>query len=394
MPEDLTNATPESTLLLGIDTCGPTGSVALGQVVQGEVHILGESELASRTYSTTLIASVSELLELAQVKLAQLAAIVAVRGPGSFTGVRVGLAAVKGLAESARIPVVAVSRLEVLAHKAGLASAALDAHRHEVFLRIGEPQPGELLAGAPELAALAPPPARIAVCDEAASTLLSAAWPATEMALHPAPTAADALRLAQQCIAAGEFVDLALLDGHYLRRSDAEIFGDPTPAAKEPIEPSPGILVRRMGAADLERVMELAQSLRAAPHWPRAAYLAALDSQAWPRRIALVLEEAEPAQVAQLKGFAVASVLAGQAELEMIAVAAQFQRRGLARRLFAELIQELKSHEIAEVILEVRASNHPALHLYHSLGFVETARRARYYADPVEDAVLLSLPLA
>ncbi len=400
MPPNLANTTPESPaspLLLAIDTCGPTGSVALGRLVGGQLHILGESELGSRTYSATLIASVSELLKLAQVKLPQLAAIVAVRGPGSFTGVRVGLAAVKGLAESAQIPVAAVSRLEVLAHKAGIASAALDAHRHEVFLRIGEPQPAgpfgirELLAGAPELAALAPPPARIAVCDEAAAALVASAWPATEIALHAAPTAADALRLALPLITAGDFVDLALLDGHYLRRSDAEIFGGPASAAEVPIHSSPCLLVRSMREADINEVMDLAESLRAAPHWPRASYLAALDPHASPKRIALVLEEAEPIR---LKGFAVASLLAGQAELEMIAVAAQSQRRGLARRLFAELIQKFKSHGIADVILEVRASNHPALQLYRSLGFVETARRARYYADPVEDAVLLSLPLA
>ena len=406
MPGNLPNATPESPLLLAIDTCGPTGSVGLGQIAKGKLHILGETELPGRTYSSNLVSAISELLRQAQTQLPQLAAIVAVRGPGSFTGVRVGLAAIKGLAESAQIPVVAVSRLEVLAHKAGIPSAALDAHRHEVFLRIAEPQPAgpfgmsDLLAGAPELAALSPPPARIAVCDEAAASLLSAAWPATEIALHAAPTAADALRLALPLISAADFVDLALLDGHYLRRSDAEIFGDPTPVAGQPTHSSqgssslgissPGILVRPMGEADIDQVMDLAQTLRAAPQWPRAAYLAALWPHVSPKRIALVLEEAEPAQVT---GFAVASLLAGQAELEIVAVAARSQRRGLARRLLGELIQKFKPHGIAEVILEVRASNHPALQLYRSLGFVETARRARYYADPVEDAVLLSLPV-
>jgi tRNA threonylcarbamoyladenosine biosynthesis protein TsaB len=48
-----------------------------------------------------------------------------------------------------------------------------------------------------------------------------------------APTAADAFRLCAPRVAAGEFADLALLDGHYLRRSDAEIFGDPVTAATE-----------------------------------------------------------------------------------------------------------------------------------------------------------------
>ena len=123
-------------LVLGVDTCGPTGSVALARVECGTARILGKRELAGRSYSATLVAAVGELLSASHVKLGDLGAIVVVNGPGSFTGVRVGLSAVKGLAEPGQIPVVAVSRLAVLAAKAGVASAALDAHRHEVFLRL------------------------------------------------------------------------------------------------------------------------------------------------------------------------------------------------------------------------------------------------------------------
>jgi tRNA threonylcarbamoyladenosine biosynthesis protein TsaB len=243
----------DGSLILAIDTCGPSGSVALGRLEGGSVEVLGQIELEGRSYSSTLVAAVGELLAQSGVALRDLGAIVAVNGPGSFTGVRVGLSAVKGLAEGARIPVAAVSRLEVLAAKTGVASAALDAHRHEVFLRIdeddrvppvpriwgpGKPHPStghssrELLAGAHELAAIAPP-SRIALCDEAAALLLGSAWPAAELVRTEAPTAADALRLCAPRVLAGDFVDLALLDGHYLRRSDAEIFGEPAIAAPE-----------------------------------------------------------------------------------------------------------------------------------------------------------------
>jgi tRNA threonylcarbamoyladenosine biosynthesis protein TsaB len=235
MPGHLSNpelCTPPGGLLLGIDTCGPMGTVALGRVSGSEVEILGQIELEGRSYSATLVAAVGQLLAGAGLALRELAGIVAVSGPGSFTGVRVGLAAVKGLAEGARIPVVAVSRLEVLARMAGLPAAALDAHRHEVFLRVGGPglEPGEMLAGAAELAAITPAPRRIAVCDDAAAALLGSAWPEAERLRLPAPTAADALALGAARMAAGDFADLAMLDGHYLRRSDAEIFGEPAAA--------------------------------------------------------------------------------------------------------------------------------------------------------------------
>jgi tRNA threonylcarbamoyladenosine biosynthesis protein TsaB len=229
-------------LLLGIDTCGSTGSVALGRQAGGDLEIVGEIALEGRSYSSTLITAISDLLKSAEVGLKDLGAIVAVNGPGSFTGVRVGLSAVKGMAEVSRIPVVVVSRLEVLAANSGVQAAALDAHRGEVFFRIGErgfesnatgpdrARPKEMLAGAAELKAIDPPPTQVAVCDEAAATVLKSAWPSAELLHAVPPTAADALRLAAARVAGREFVDLALLDGNYLRRSDAEIFGEATEA--------------------------------------------------------------------------------------------------------------------------------------------------------------------
>jgi tRNA threonylcarbamoyladenosine biosynthesis protein TsaB len=221
-------------LVLGIDTCGPSGSVALGRLeTYGGVEVLGKIELEGRSYSATLVAAIRDLLARAGARVADLGCVVAVNGPGSFTGVRVGLSAVKGLAEPAQIPVVAVSRLAVLASKAGTPSAALDAHRHEIFLRLAVAgrEPRELLAGAHELAALDVPAAPIAVCDDAAAPLLNSAWPDVELARTPAPTASDAVSLCAPRIAAKDFIDLALLDGHYLRRSDAEIFGETAAAA-------------------------------------------------------------------------------------------------------------------------------------------------------------------
>jgi tRNA threonylcarbamoyladenosine biosynthesis protein TsaB len=230
---------PGAKLVLGIDTCGPSGTVALGRlcvpVAGAELEILGQIELEGRSYSATLIAAVGELLGHAGLRLKDVNCLVAVNGPGSFTGVRVGLSAVKGLTEAAGIQVVAVSRLEVLAAKAGVPSAALDAHRAEVFLRLALPgrELVELLAGAAELAAIVPAPSEIALCDDAATAMLQAVWPSAQLVRVPPPTAADALKLATARVAAGEFADPLLLDGHYLRRSDAEIFGEPASKAAQ-----------------------------------------------------------------------------------------------------------------------------------------------------------------
>jgi tRNA threonylcarbamoyladenosine biosynthesis protein TsaB len=235
-------AAQSAQLVLAIDTCGPSGSVALGRLAGDSLEILGQIELEGRSYSSTLVAAIAELLVQSRVELKNVSAIIAVNGPGSFSGVRVGLSAVKGLAEPAQIPVVAVSRLEVLANLADSPNSALDAHRGEIFLRLATPTAHErlareLLAGAAELAAIPPPP-RIAVCDDAAALLLASAWPAAELIRTPAPIAADALQLAVPRLTAGAFIDLALLDGHYLRRSDAEIFGAEISGAKALCSPA------------------------------------------------------------------------------------------------------------------------------------------------------------
>jgi ribosomal-protein-alanine N-acetyltransferase len=152
----------------------------------------------------------------------------------------------------------------------------------------------------------------------------------------------------------------------------------------------PAFQIRRMLAADIGRVMEIAAGLEHAPRWPQSTYTSALATEAVPRRICLVAEDSESSGVA---AFAVASLIGPQAELESIAVAAAHQRRGMARRLFAALLAEFEAAGVTEVLLEVRASSLPALRLYLSLGFTETGRRPGYYADPVEDAILLGLRL-
>jgi ribosomal-protein-alanine acetyltransferase len=195
------------------------------------------------------------------------------------------------------------------------------------------------------------------------------------------------------------------------------------------------VRIRRMTRADLAAVVEIAQSLPAAPHWPAAAYLAALDPERMPRRVALAALEVgvegqehssgakqpaerlgteggggfnpriKPAESAGFSpgwtvlrdlavvGFAIASLVTPQAELEMIAVASEAQRQGIARRLFVALTQELRLAGVTEIILEVRISNQSALSLYRQSGFRETGLRRGYYADPVEDAVLMSLSI-
>jgi len=165
---------------------------------------------------------------------------------------------------------------------------------------------------------------------------------------------------------------------------------DPKPKSTPAPAPNSALLIRRMTAADLDSVIDIAASLNDAPQWPPAVYTTAVDPDQTPPRIALIAEEF-PSET--LLGFAVALVLAPESELETIAVASAGQRRGVGRRLFAALAAELSEAGATSVHLEVRLSNSPALAFYSALGFEQMGRRPHYYAAPEEDALLLRLQL-
>lgn len=151
--------------------------------------------------------------------------------------------------------------------------------------------------------------------------------------------------------------------------------------------PEAAVHLRRMTGEDLGPVMAIAGELKDAPHWPREAYETALRPDALPKRIAFVAERPDQGGVV---GFVVASVVAPEAELESIAVAAAEQGKGIGWGLAEALAAELIKAGVCEVLLEVRASNRRALAFYRRLGWSETGRRPRYYADPEEAAVLMS----
>jgi tRNA threonylcarbamoyladenosine biosynthesis protein TsaB len=221
-------------LFLGFDTCGASGSVTVARATPAsgaEIEVLGERALAGRSYSAQLMAAIADLLAEAGAKPADLAGIAVMAGPGSFTGVRVGLSTAKGLAQGAEVPVLAVSRLKALAAKAGAPRvlALLDAGRGEFYA--GEYRDGmcirEMLLRPDEVEAAAGG-LRLAVCEASVAERLGRLRP-----LETAPPGAvDAIRSGLADWHGGRCADLATLDANYLRRSDAELFARSTVPAE------------------------------------------------------------------------------------------------------------------------------------------------------------------
>jgi len=210
--------------LLLIDTCGSEGSVVLAEGV--EPRIVALDTMPGRSASERLVSVIRQGLEAVGWRPGELTAIGVVRGPGSFTGVRVGLSAAKGLSEAAGVPLVAVSRLALLAGAVGEAEgrvcALLDAGRGEFYCGIyeGRRMVSESLVTAQEIESLAAEASVVVACEPRVVEALGALGPR----LVNEPGASDALPFVVERVAAGEFDDTATIDANYLRRTDMEIF--------------------------------------------------------------------------------------------------------------------------------------------------------------------------
>jgi tRNA threonylcarbamoyladenosine biosynthesis protein TsaB len=220
--------------VLLLHTAGAEGSVALADTEQVEA-IVAREMLPGRSSSERLVPTVRQLMEASGWTLRELAAIVVVHGPGSFTGVRVGLSAAKGLSEASGVPMIAVSRLALLANAAGvddaIVYAVLDAGRGEFYL--GEYEGRRCLREAllsREDLVTAVAGGVVVMCEAKVAEDLTELQPR----LVDEPSAEDALTFALERIAAGKFDDAALVDANYLRRTDLEIFAKRTVVVDDP----------------------------------------------------------------------------------------------------------------------------------------------------------------
>jgi tRNA threonylcarbamoyladenosine biosynthesis protein TsaB len=229
--------------LLAIDTATPRVAIALGD----DGHVLGELQLATgttrgrdaRRHAELLAPAIASLCAQAGVAVDAISAVAVGTGPGMFTGLRVGVTTAKLLAQSLRVPVVAVPSLDLVAYPVRFTSrlvvAVLDARRREVFTSSYRPVPGGLQRVS-EYQVL-PPAELVAELSSHGEELLLVGdgvgryreeFEALEHAelggpAFAAPSAVALLELAAARVVREEFVSANDVEPLYLRQSDAEI---------------------------------------------------------------------------------------------------------------------------------------------------------------------------
>jgi tRNA threonylcarbamoyladenosine biosynthesis protein TsaB len=237
-----------SHLLMATDTSGKNGSIALARVTPGQrdVEIVEVVPLAGGAFSAQLVPQIAALLEKHGYRKSDLGAFAVVSGPGSFTGLRVGLAGIKALAEALQKPIAAMSLLEAVAWSGtahGIADgrilAALDAGRGDVYVGDYELDPQihmhserllnreEFIADAKGIGGKGPEATRktIVTPDAMLAEMVRAAGIQAELIEYP--NAGVIARLGWERLQRGQTVGPEELEANYIRHSDAEIFPKP-----------------------------------------------------------------------------------------------------------------------------------------------------------------------
>jgi tRNA threonylcarbamoyladenosine biosynthesis protein TsaB len=253
-------------ILLVTDTSGKNGSVALARAGEGpkpsDVEVIEESPLTGGTFSAQLVPQIASLLANHSLNKRDIGAFVVVSGPGSFTGLRVGLAAVKGLAEILQKPIVPVSLLEVIARseifvaagrEGGLeplvcrCTTALDAGRGEAF--VGQFEIGftgktmsafrctsgslltfEMLADLIESGTAHWTTTPDAVLADFLNARITSPAKSTIFRKATRPRIVEIATVAWAKLQAGQTVTPDQLEANYMRRSDAEMFVKQAPS--------------------------------------------------------------------------------------------------------------------------------------------------------------------
>jgi tRNA threonylcarbamoyladenosine biosynthesis protein TsaB len=234
-------------LLLAIDTSGKQGSIALARAGEhsgpegresandndNDIDLIQTRPLAGGTFSAQLVPQIAELLSEYGFAKQDLGAFAVASGPGSFTGLRIGLAVVKALAEVLLKPIAAVSLLQVCAFSSGVQGkvmAALDAGRGDVY--VGEYADSSGLGASTEYLVsraeflLRAEGWRVITPDAPLVDLLesdsSKAAGLSGLTLPPI-SAADIARLGWRKLCNRETISPEALEANYIRRTDAEM---------------------------------------------------------------------------------------------------------------------------------------------------------------------------
>jgi len=359
-----------------------------------------EIEEVGHGHTRRLAPLIERALARARLQPADLRWVAADLGPGSFTGVRVGLASLEALCLASGAEACGASSLASLALAAPARRALIvplvPAGRRDVYAGYyrSDARGGITLLGAPrvgpvdrvlldveELGAAAGGDLQVRFIGPGAAReeeALERAYPgSTGLAWRRVGLSAEDLARAARSgrgPAAGLPVVGGALEPRYVRPPQAEEKVRRAVLARDPVT------LRPFRADDLPKVAGIEREVFSDP-WPEEFFESELRQ---PMSYARIAE-----RKGELAGYQVAWLGEGTGHLGNLAVTPALRRHGVARVLVADLLEAAQARKCASITLEVRVSNDAAQALYRGFGFRAAGVRRGYYRDTLEDALLM-----
>ena len=140
------------------------------------------------------------------------------------------------------------------------------------------------------------------------------------------------------------------------------------------------MIIREMKRGDIPAIAELEKICFSDP-WSENSIASELDN-----RLSYWLVAEDNGKIA---GYVGSQAVLDAADMMNLAVSPDYRQQGIGQALICGLIEHLKRKKVIALLLEVRASNTPAISLYETMGFIQVGRRPKYYHNPREDALIL-----
>jgi tRNA threonylcarbamoyl adenosine modification protein YeaZ len=348
--------------LLALDTCLGSCSAAL---FDGTRVVAARRALMERGHAEAIAPMVQEVMTEAGIGPNDLTGIAVTIGPGTFTGIRIGLALAQGLSAARNLPLLPLTSMQATAaalinrgrsilvcHQAG----ATGLHYVQRFDASGAAlsdcalmEPGDIVAASDDF-----------VVGSSAGQL---SLPGVLVPDHDLPEAQHFVAYASKLA----HVPAHLIQPFYMREADAK------PQKVEPVA------VQRVGPTAAPLLAEL-HAGAFSTGWPAAEVAQMLEI---PGTLALLASRGTVPL-----GFILLRAIAGEAELLTLAVAPNHRRKGVARLLVESGFIYLKNLRTTALHLEVSSINHAAIALYQAHGFSQSGLRRGYYSSG-EDAILM-----
>ena len=399
--------------ILAIDTSGLVGTVAISD---GDILVSQFSIQYKTTHSEILMPMIRDMAEKINLDLSTIDAIAVAKGPGSFTGLRIGSATAKGLALALDKPIIPIPTLDGLAFNfygnEKIICPMMDARRSQVYAgiytfipkdteeknhersyvmrTIHEQYASSVDDVIQELNVIGKPVILLGdgvpvYHDKLEKSLMV---PYTVAPLHMSrQSAAALLTLANVYAAEGKMISSDEFAPDYLRLSQAEREalnkdgGNDAEADKQQAPSVPArIRVREMTAEDVDDAYRLESMNLGKEAWTRKQLL---DAMTRDDTIYLVAELA-----GRIVGLCGVRNISGEGEITNVSVSGDVRRTGCGYKMLVQLIQRGHGIGIRDYTLEVRSLNAAAIGLYEKLGFKSEGVRPGFYTEPADDAVI------